>query len=77
MHSNFQLMSAMLTSSDLNHDNVWYSDSGATHHLTHFFSNEFGGGNKVDLGNETGLPILNHGFTFPFHLLYIPIDYFI
>ncbi|TYK18916.1 retrotransposon protein, putative, Ty1-copia subclass [Cucumis melo var. makuwa] len=52
-------MSAMVATPDLNIDSNWYTDSGATNHLTHSLSNlstgsEYGGGNQIYAANGSG-----------------------
>lgn len=59
-------MSALLAAPELNHDNNWYSDPGATNHLMHNFNNlnvgtEYLGSNQVQVGNGAGLDISHFG----------------
>ena len=59
-------MAAMVASHDLNADNNWYLDSGATHHLTNNFDNlstgfKYGRGNQVYAANDSCLSILHYG----------------
>lgn len=61
-------MTTMLTATDLNQDNGWYPDFGATNHLTNNFNNlavgtEYLGGNQMQVGNGTGLLISHCGYT--------------
>jgi len=49
-------------------DNLWYLDSGTTHHLTHdesSFTNKtpYTGSNSVTIGNGVGLHIKHIGFA--------------
>lgn len=71
-------MTVMLAASDLNQDNGWYPDSGATNHLINNFNNltdssEYSGGNHMQVVNGTGLTISHRGYL---HFL-LPLMFFI
>ena len=58
----------MLTASTNHMDDSWYSDTSATHHLTHdlgnfMIKNEYNGGDRVHVGDGTGLTISHTGHS--------------
>ena len=66
----------MIAAPDLNVDSNWYSDTGATNHLTQSLSNlsprvDYNGGNHIYAANGSGLPILHYG-SLHFNSSFIP-----
>ena len=62
-------MQALLTTSSANQDPNWYTDSGATHHLTADLGNlnlradDYNGPDQIRVGNGTGLCVNHVGST--------------
>ena len=62
-------MQALLATPNYAPDSNWYSDSGATHHLTSDLENlnvradEYHGPDQIRVGNGTSLPVKHIGST--------------